>query len=82
MNIKNNDKNVVYINMSKYILCCSYETIIAYYDRQTDKIYKSDYFYSKTTSKHFNRFLDYYNFSKNQVVKVDRQEFENFVNNL
>lgn len=82
MNIKNNERNVCYINMSKYIVLFSYETIIAVYDRQENKVIKIDKFYSRTTSKHFNQFMNYYGFSKTDIKIVSDEEFKNITDSL
>lgn len=39
------------------ILLISYETPVAYQDRATGKFYKTDKFWSKTTSKHIAQFI-------------------------
>lgn len=82
MNIKNNKRNVCYINMNKYIILFSYETIICVYDREQNKVIKTDKFYSRTTSKHFNQFMNYYGFDKTDIKIVFDEEFKNITNNL
>ena len=82
MQIKNNERNVCYINMSKYIVLFSYETIIAVFDRQENKVIKTDRFYSRTTSKHFNQFMNYYGFDKTDIKIVSDEEFKNLTDKL
>ena len=82
MNIKNNENNVCYINLKNSIILVSYTTIIAVYDREQNKVLKTDRFYSRTTSKHFNRFMEYYGFSKNDIKIITEEELKNITDNL
>ena len=68
--------------MSKYIVLFSYETIIAVFDRQENKVIKIDRFYSCITSKHFNQFMNYYGFDKSDIKIVSDEKFKNITDNL
>lgn len=48
------------INLGKYLIFQSYETVIAIYDRQIKTIYVDNGKYSRTTSKYLNHFTDTY----------------------
>ena len=61
MEIRKNEKNQVYIKKRDAIILVSYTTIIAVYIPSKKTIFKSDKFYSRTTSKHYNSWKAYYN---------------------
>lgn len=49
--------NQYLIFMNDRVIFQSYQTIIAYYDKKENKIYKDKTFYSRTTSKYFGKFM-------------------------
>lgn len=49
--------NQYLIFMNDRVIFQSYQTIIAYYDKKENKIYKDKTFYSRTTSKYFSKFM-------------------------
>ena len=82
MNIRYNGNNQVYINGAKKILCCSYTTIIAYWDRQKDIIVKTDKFYSVTSSKHFNQFIKFYGFEGKTIKIIKDDKFQKIIDKI
>jgi hypothetical protein len=71
MKIKSLGKNITQVETRDYIILVSYETPVAAYDKGECKHYKTDEFYSVTTSRHINQWLD------NANVSEKDQEFFN-----
>lgn len=82
MHINFNGNNQVYINGAKKILCCSYATIIAYWDRKKDIIVKTDRFFSVTSSKHFNQFINFYGFEGKTIKIIKNYKFQKIIDKI
>lgn len=82
MYINFNGNNQVYINGAKKILCCSYTTIIAYWDRKKDIIVKTDKYYSVTSSKHFNQFIKFYGLEGKNIKIMKDDSFRKIVSKI
>lgn len=90
----NNKSRVLITN--RYYLLISYETIVLIYDKLNEIFYKLDKFIkkdfynqayfvsgSRTTSKHINEFLNYYNLKFNYEDKTKIKVVNaDFINNI
>lgn len=52
--------NQFIIEYDRFTAFQSYSTLIAVYDHENDTLYKDENFYSHTTSKYLNMFVNYY----------------------
>ena len=50
-------KNATVIETAEYLLLVSYKTPVAYLDKSTKTVYKTDKKWSVTTSKHISQFM-------------------------
>lgn len=73
MEIRKNEKNQIWLTKADAWALVSYTTLIAVYIPSKRTIFKSDRFYSRTTSKHFNAWKKYYNFDGVKIELVDEQ---------
>lgn len=46
------------VDTEKYTVLVSYSTPVAYYNKISGGLYRTDKFWSKTTSRHINKWLD------------------------
>lgn len=56
--VKNVGHNMTLVIRDNISILVSYETPVAVYDANTNKYYKTDVKYSKTTSRHINKWLN------------------------
>ena len=50
--------NMTEVETERYLVLFSYQTPVAYLDKETGKLFHTRTKYSKTTSKHINQWLD------------------------
>lgn len=55
----------------------SYSTLIAVYDSKNDTLYQDEYYYSRTTSKYLNLFID--EFSPLHISKVSNDDLHKII---
>jgi len=77
MKIKTISKNLNVVSNNDVALCFSYETPVAGYNSQIG-FFKTKKFWSVTTSKHINKFLNEYNVPNNKVMELDQEEINQF----
>ncbi len=83
MKIKTISKNLNIISNGYIALCFSYETPVAGYSPDIG-FFKTKKFWSSTTTKHINKFLEEYSVPNNKVNmelnqdEIDQFNFDNF----
>jgi hypothetical protein len=50
--------NMTQVETENYIILVSYKTVVAYENKQTGELFRTDKKWSTTTSKHINKWLD------------------------
>lgn len=58
MKVKNIGSNQTEVETSRYVILVSYQTNVAYQDKETGLFFKTSKKWSNTTSKHITRWLD------------------------
>lgn len=62
---------------NNFVAFQSYNTLIAVYDRENDTLYKDENFYSRTTSKYLNMFVNEY--QPLTISKVDNNSLHRII---
>jgi len=73
MELKPIKSNCTELKLNDYVVLFSYETPVAYYDRKTDKYYKTSTKWSRTTSKHINEWLKDRALLNQEAIEVSQE---------
>lgn len=77
MNLTPLRANMTEIDTPKYRVLFSYRTPVAYYDYSDHKYVKTEKYWSRTTSKHINQWLD-----GNKAELITQEELDNLLNEV
>lgn len=69
--------NQFILEFGNYTAFQSYSTLIAVYDRENDTLYQDENFYSRTTSKYLNMFINEY--QPLTISKVDNNSLHKII---
>ena len=80
MNLKPIKANMTELKMNDYYVLFSYQTPVVIVDRKTGKILVTNKFWSRTTSKHINKYLKENGEFYNDIEKVDQSILDGLLN--
>ena len=79
INFNGNNQTYITLNSKHKDLLCSYNTIIAFYDKKKDIIIRTDRFYSVTSSKHFNQWVKFNGFEGKNIKTIKDDSFRKII---
>jgi hypothetical protein len=78
MKIQQTANNHFILNTNDLLVFQSYQTIVAIYDQRHSLLYIDEFKYSRTTSKHLNKFIKEHTIA-NQTFKVNQEFIQNYL---
>lgn len=74
MNLKPIRANMTEVDLGRYRVLFSYKTPVALFDRELNRYQKTEKYWSRTTSRHINQWLN-----GNTAIETDQDFFDNLV---
>lgn len=84
MNLKPLAANMTEVKAGSLLVLFSYETPVAYFDSKSGQYYKTNKFWSRTTSRHISKWIGSGNELKlnNAINEIDQSILDNLLNEV